>query len=97
MIGFRPMRCSSVAQTSTSLSGCFAASSVTTVALSDLMNAIGSYDGAVHWPCRASVIQRTRGWPCTPHRGAAQAQGGNFAPPPIKGTMGLCGSEEHVH
>src|SRR3954447_19281973 len=32
MIGFRPMRCSSVAQTSTGLSGCFAASSVTTAA-----------------------------------------------------------------
>src|SRR3954471_19196482 len=32
MIGFRPMRCSSVAQTSTGVSGCFAASSATTVA-----------------------------------------------------------------
>src|SRR4051794_29070648 len=32
MIGFRPMRCSSVAQTSTGMSGCFAASSATTVA-----------------------------------------------------------------
>src|SRR3954462_15513259 len=31
-IGFRPMRCSSVAQTSTGLSGCFAASSATTAA-----------------------------------------------------------------
>src|SRR3954467_817653 len=32
MIGFKPMRCSSVVQTSTGLSGCFAASSATTVA-----------------------------------------------------------------
>src|SRR5215212_9889727 len=31
-IGFKPMRCSSVAQTSTGLSGCWAASSATTVA-----------------------------------------------------------------
>src|SRR3954469_24578060 len=31
-IGFSPMRCSSVAQTSTGVSGCFAASSATTVA-----------------------------------------------------------------
>src|SRR4051794_19708244 len=42
----------------------------------------GSCDGAAHGPCRASVIRRTRGWPYTLHRGAAQARGGNFAPTP---------------
>src|SRR4051795_7503789 len=32
----------------------------------------------------ASVIRETRRWPYTPHRGAAQAQGSNFAPTPCR-------------